>query len=156
MKTRTFVSIFVLVVAVLIIVGSCATKKKTYISSDYVFKELSGIWYNEEYENPAITAWPKYIVRSDGSFEELKEFVGSSVPNRRPGKYISITEAWTDAKGNIWYQAKAKMDWMDQQFYYEIGKISNAGEVFESVWSYIDFPSEIDSENLLYEIYYRQ
>ncbi len=155
MKTRTLVSIFILVLAVLISAGSCATNKKTYVSSDYVLKELTGTWYNEEYENPTLTAWPKLIVHSDGSFEIFKEYAETTAPSRTIGKYISINEAWTDPKGNIWYQVKCKVDWTAQTLY-ETGNISNAGEVFELVWSSIEFPAEIDSENLNYNIYYRQ
>jgi hypothetical protein len=156
MKTRALILILILILTVLIFSESCATSKKAYVSSEYVLKELTGTWYNEEYENPTITAWPKYIVRSDGSFEECKEFSGSTEPNCRPGKYISIDKAWTDLKGNIWYEAKYKFDWMDQEFCYEIGKISNEGKVVESVWSFIELPTEVDSENINYEIYYRQ
>ena len=155
MKTRKLVTILIFILAVLITAGSCATNKKTYVSSDYVLKELTGTWYNEEYENPTLMAWPKLIVHSDGSFEIFKEYAETTAPSRTIGKYISINEAWTDSKGNIWYPAKCKVDWT-AQLLYEIGKICNAGEVLELVWSSIEFPAEIDSENLNYRIRYRQ
>ena len=154
MKTRMFVSIFILVLAVLIIAGSCATGKKTYVSSDYVLKELTGTWYNEEYENPSAAFFPKLIVHSDGSFEFFKEYAETTESSHYNGEYISINEAWTDSKGNIWYQSKVKISWSSQSVY-QIDKISNAGEVLELVWSTIEFPAEIDSENPNYSIYYR-
>ncbi len=155
MKTRMFVSILIFVLAILIVAVSCATGKKTYVSSDYVLKELTGTWYNEEYEDPSSIAFPMLVIHSDGSFEISKEYSETTAPSRNIGKYISINEAWTDSKGNIWYQAKFKADWTTQPWY-EIGRISNEGEVWELVLSSTDFPPEIDSENLNYRIRYRQ
>ena len=49
MKTRTYVSILILVIAVLVIVGGCATGKKASVTERDIFKELSGTWVNEDY-----------------------------------------------------------------------------------------------------------
>ncbi len=47
MKTRTFISV-VLIMAVLIVVGSCATDKMAYISKEY---EIYGTWINPDFNN---------------------------------------------------------------------------------------------------------
>ena len=47
MKARTYVSILILVLAVLIVVGSCATKRKA-ISNDDFFQAWSATWINTE------------------------------------------------------------------------------------------------------------
>ena len=155
MKTRRLVSILIVVLAVLIIAGSCATSKKVYISEDNLYAELTGIWNNEEYERPTVENMPQVTVHSDGSFEEYKEFPEMTTPTRKSGRFITIKEAWTDSKGNTWYQAQTFEDAEDQMFY-EIGKISDSGNVWEAVWSTFDYPDEIDSEHFNYSIRYRQ
>ncbi len=47
MKTKTLVSILILVLAVLIIAGSCATGKKAYVAKED--EELFGTWINPDY-----------------------------------------------------------------------------------------------------------
>jgi hypothetical protein len=145
----------ILVLAVLIITGSCATRKKSYVSVDEVFNELTGTWYNEEYENPTLEARPKVIVHSGGSYDLYKEYAETTAPSHNTGRFVVIKEAWTDLKGNIWYQARIAEDWTDQLLF-ETGKISDSGNVWEYVWSSTDFPDKIDSENPNNRIYYRQ
>jgi hypothetical protein len=41
---------------------------------------------------------------------------------------VSIKEAWTDSRGNIWYQARLNVDWTAQVLY-ELGKISDSGDL---------------------------
>jgi hypothetical protein len=154
MKTRQFILILILILAVLITVGSCATSKKSYISEDNLINELTGIWYNEEYEPPTVEKWPQVTVHSDGSFEFYKEYAELTTPARVSGHFISIKEAWTDSKGNIWYQAKA-YDAGKGTTFYEIGKISDTGKVWESVLSHFEYPDKLDSESLNYYIRYR-
>jgi hypothetical protein len=78
-----------------------------------------------------------------------------TTPAQVPGHFISIKEAWTDSKGNIWYQAKA-YDAGKGTMFYEIGKISDAGKVWESVFSNFEYPDKLDSKSLNYLIRYRQ
>ena len=73
MKSRMLISILILVLAVLIAVGSCATSKKSYISEDNLYKELTGIWNNEEYEPARVQKMPQVTVHSDGSLQLYKE-----------------------------------------------------------------------------------
>ena len=55
MKTRMYVAIFVFMIAVLIIAGSCATQKQAYIPKTN--EELYGTWVNTDYD----TVEQKYI-----------------------------------------------------------------------------------------------
>jgi hypothetical protein len=155
MKTRTSVLIVILVLAVLIVADSCATGKKSYVTKDDVFNELSGTWYNEEYEKPTKDAMPKVIVHSDGSFDEYKEFAETTAPRHNTGQSVSIKEAWTDSKGNTWYQARFIISWANQELF-ETGKVSDSGNVWESVYSSVDYPAGVNSEHFNYEIHYRQ
>ena len=55
MKTKTFVSILILVLAVMIVAGSCATKKEVVAEKDFYVpkfdEEIHGTWINEEYDS---------------------------------------------------------------------------------------------------------
>jgi hypothetical protein len=155
MNTRAFVSILILVLAVLIIAGSCATSKKSYISTDTILNELTGIWYNEEYEPSTVERIPQVTVFSDGSIEFYKEHAVLTTPTIHTGNFISIEEAWSDSKGNIWYQARVFRSNLEQTVN-QFGKISNSGKIWETVWSSNDFPNKIETENFNYLIYYRQ
>ena len=66
MKTKKVTLFCILCLTVLIILGSCATKKKTYVSSDYVLQELSGTWENEEYENTL------HVLKDGGYTKEIE------------------------------------------------------------------------------------
>jgi hypothetical protein len=155
MKTKAFVSILFLVFAVMVIAGSCATGKKTYISEENLYKELAGTWINEEYEPTTVQKSPQVTVYSDGSYETYKMHSEMTAPLQSFGHYISIKKAWIDSKGKIWYQGKGYFKSTKQTFY-DIGKISDSGKVWEYVYSTVDYPDEMDSENFNYRIYYRQ
>jgi hypothetical protein len=153
MKSRTFVSILILVLAVLIIAGSCATGKRTYVSSEYALNELTGTWYNEEYEDQD---WdPTVIINPDGTFEFYKTWVETSKPSLTEVELIEFNYQWTDTKGNVWYKAQFFIETWNYT-YFELGKISNSGTVWELVWSNGEYPKEIDTESLNYRVRYRQ
>ena len=105
MNTRTLLSILILVLAVLIIAGSCETSKKTYLSSEYVLKELIGTWYNEEYEDPSKDPTPKVVINANGSFDFFKEYAETTMITHKEIELIEFNDQWTDTKGNVWYKA---------------------------------------------------
>jgi hypothetical protein len=150
MKTRTFVSILILVLAVLIILGSCATTKKV-AKKDYRF--FSGIWVNEEYNSHPFMA--KYVIFSDGTFDAYNNLTDTG--KHGSGHYI-IVDKWTDSEGNRWYKmhvwggvvVEGKPDM------YELDKFSNSGNVWEFISLTGDFPPELDKSQFRYHIYYRQ
>ena len=64
-QTRAFVSILILVLAVLIIVGSCATKKKAISEEDFL-EAFSGIWINTDYEPKGDLGYVQKFVTEGG------------------------------------------------------------------------------------------
>ena len=67
MKTRMLVSILIIILAVLIIAGSCATRRKAISDEDFM-EAWSGTWINTDYgekRNPQ-----KKVYYSDGRWEE--------------------------------------------------------------------------------------
>ena len=156
MKTRTFVSTLILVLAVLIVVGSCATKKEVVTEKEFYVpkfdEEIHGTWMNEEYDSAAYPGkirmhnWGYYehITPSDS---EVVQFKGT----------IVIVDKWTDSEGNIWYKTMLRayggtVNW------FHLDKISNNGNIWEFVRTTVDFPTESDMhpDFQLYHIYYRQ
>jgi len=151
MKTRTLVSILILVLAALIISEGFATEKKV-TKRDYKF--FSETWINEEYnkesEFPA-----KLVIRRDGTFDAY--FMLSDKKKYRSGIY-EIVEKWTDSEGNIWYKRHvwggAKVE--GHPGGYALDKFSNSGNVWEYIESGADFPTEIDKNHPYYHRYNRQ
>ena len=66
MKPRTFVSILILILAVFIIIGSCATKRKAVSDEDF-FEVWSGTWINTDYSGSDLGQ--KTINHPDGTSE---------------------------------------------------------------------------------------
>ena len=154
MKTRTIVSILILVLAVLIIVGSCATGKKASVTERNLFKELSGTWVNTEYTGKWLGYEQKLIVYPDGKFEYY--LLTTDTNPLRQGYLLTITEVWTDSEGIIWYKATLEEAGGP---YYELGKISESGNTWETIGDAINNPTEWDTSKTRYEYYeirYRQ
>ena len=63
MKTRNLVSILILVLAVMVIAGSCATMKSP---DKMVYERFCGTWVNTEYEGKEYPA-VKEIYNPDGT-----------------------------------------------------------------------------------------
>ena len=145
MKTRTFVSILILVLSVLIISEGCATDKKV-TKEDYRFME--GTWINLDYDK----AWryAKVIRKPDRTYEEYVMSY-SELPALK-GEY-TINDKWTDSEGNTFYKIIVTSHGAS---YYILSKIDKSGKVYEDVWSTSGMPTEVDTENDLYRIYYRQ
>jgi hypothetical protein len=149
MKARTLASILILVLAILIIVGNCATGKKVYVAKED--EEIYGTWVNTDYNYTG--RWAKGVFHPDGTFVTYQ--ADSSITPYYFGTF-TITEKWTDSEGNIWY----KIISIDQIYtiYYELHKISNNEMTWEYVWSNSDYPKEIDPDDTTSnrKIYYRQ
>jgi beta-lactamase regulating signal transducer with metallopeptidase domain len=157
MKTRNVLLIIVLFLVFVILVASCATGKKAYVTKDFVLKELTGTWVNEDYNEPSLMASAKVIVEHDGSYLLFKYTQETNAATANKGKFF-LEEMWTDPKGNIWYKARLEEDWAEflDELLYEMGKISNHGNDWELVWSSVEYPDEIDPNNANYRIHYRQ
>ena len=154
MKTRTLISVLVLIFAVLIVLCSCVASRKTMIESESIRINLTGTWINHEYDD-TLELPAKIIFKSDGSCE-LFEIVDDT--RRSWWGQITILESWTDSTGTYWYKATRDYNWTDIVTYYELGKIDTK----KTIWEFIDYskgvPDEWEPDNKLYiyRIYYRQ
>ena len=157
MKARPLVSILILVLAVLIIVGSCATGKKAYVAMED--EEIYGAWHNPDYDETDKSAM--FVFETDGILQTYK--TASMTKKWWSGKY-TITDKWIDDEGNIWYKflvTDIKLEPIshsETEKYYYLGKISDSGRVFEFSSSGYDYPPEINPDNLKYPsvVHYRQ
>ncbi len=148
MKTRTLVLILILVSAVLIIAGSCATEKMTYISKEF---EIYGTWVNPDYNNT--DRWSKIVFYPDGIDHCYMEDTSTVVGLKEE---FVITNKWIDSKGNYFYTMRFSPE-TDPYWVFCLLKISNSGRTLEWDWSFDDYPKEIDPEiSGVYSIYYRQ
>ena len=150
MKTRTLVSILILVFAVMIISEGYATEKKV-TKRDYRF--FSGTWINEEYNSHPFPA--KWVIRRDGTFDGYFRTTDS---NKAGNGHFVIVEKWTDLEGNIWYKSHTWEGVMveGKPTSYDLNKLSNSGKVWEYLALPGDFPTELDENNFQYHVYYRQ
>ena len=159
MKTRTFVSILIIVLVVLVIAGSCATKKRMMKDSE----ELYGTWTNEEYKS-TIPPFEKEVYNPDGTYESFRtevapwekdvEILEGGWIRGTFGTFV-IEDKWIDADTNVWYKV-VNYDGNYRVFY--LMKVSNSNNILEYMFSFIDYPVEIDTNNVQgkYAIYYRQ
>ena len=146
MKTRTFVSILILVLTTLIISEGFATEKKV-TKRDYKF--FSGTWINEEYDSHPFMA--KYIIYRDGTFDAYNKT--SDTGKKYIGCY-EIVEKWIDSEGNIWYKMH-NITGESAFNSYLLCKISDSGRIYEVVSSQDDYPTELGQNHIKYRIYYR-
>ncbi len=148
MKTRTFVSILILVLVMMIVAGSCATRKKA-VSTEDAAVIRSGKWINESYISEQMT-----IFYSDGRYEVYDDLQQQKLHNT--GK-SDIYESWRDSEGVLWYRAHYKNSVKNEG--YILGKISNSDNTLEFIFTTNDLIIEewkIGKVGYNYVIYYRQ
>jgi len=142
-----------MILAVFIIIGSCATKRKAVSDEDF-FEVWNGTWINTDYGGGSLHQ--KIINHPDGT----QEFFGqlTSTTARIKGK-ITILDQWVDSKGIIWYRGHWEMFPPLSSKGYQMGKISDSGNTREYIWASEDYPLEEwepDKFEYNYRIYYRQ
>jgi hypothetical protein len=156
MKTRMLASILILVLAVLITAGSCATMKSP---DKMTCERFCGTWANKEYEpiagyKPGVTfTFAKYIVNPDGTllwYPYLDDAGPTAV-----GRY-TVEKRWRDAIGNSLYYVKV-YEFQNTMYLYELWKIDKHNMVWECNSSNIDYPDKIDPSDwhTSYRIFYR-
>ena len=154
MRARTLVSILILILAALIVAGSCATGKKAYVATDD--EELYGTWVNQDYEESYAA---KIVVKPDGTWDE---YTLSNSNSPFAVTEYAITDKWTDSEGNIWYKfLEIHQDvkvLQNPDTYYILSKIDKSGNIWEMLWASIDYPTEFDPDDVRYNyrIRYRQ
>ena len=152
MKTRTLISILILVLAVLIIAGSCATRRKAISDEDFM-EAWSGTWINTDYGGKMAQ---KIIIHSDGTVEGFGRLTSTIAYFKNK---FTILDQWLDSKGTIWYRGHMESLPPYSSKGYEMGKISDSGNTWEFLWASEDYPIEEwepDRFEYTYRIYYRQ
>jgi hypothetical protein len=147
MKARMLISIYILILAVLIAIGSCTTRKKA-ISIEDASEIRSGKWVNEAYWYLLEVVYP------DGRYElyydlQQEKLVVSGISK--------IYESWRDSEGVLWYRAHYQDS--ARQEGYILGKISNSDNTLELIFTADDLMIEewkIGKVGYNYAIYYRQ
>ena len=143
MKISRVVISFVSVLAVLIMIGSCATGKKAVRAP---LEPFYGTWVNPDYNGPEPPA--KKIIRPDGTYTDYNR----TDITRYDGPYkYTIQESWMDSDGKKYYKVEASL--IEK---YSLYRLDENDSVLEQVWSNVEYPSEIDPNHFNYRIYYRQ
>ncbi len=147
MKSKTLISVLILIMAVLGITGSCATGKKAVKAP---IELVYGTWANLDY-NTRNAFYAKAKIRPDGIIE-----VASHTENEYhhfDDITFTIIESWMDSDGNKYY----KVDLVQGiNTWYELWRINETDSVLEYIKSNIDYPTKIDPEHMNYRILYRQ
>lgn len=156
--------ILILVIAVLIITGSCATGKKI-ISTNKAMRQFEGVYVNTEYSGYADLHPQKRIISSDGKMEIYTK-VSRGSPTFK-AEYM-IEESWSDSTGIIYSTVIVK--WTPtsntSRELWKLNKKRNTFEVNFNLYSIYEdvsqkYPNKIDpnSETFpksIYSIWYRQ
>jgi len=153
MKTRTIASILILVLAVLVIAGGCATGKKAYVAKED--EELYGTWINTDYDEKGAGKYSKIIIKSDNTFNEYASSY-SDVPSFI-GEF-TINDKWTESDGSIFYKIVVIRNDPTNTPIYILSKIDKTLNVYEDLVTPIHMPTEFDPDDwhYNYRIYYRQ
>lgn len=147
MKTRTIVSILILVLAVYIIVGSSAKQKQAYIPKTN--EELYGTWVNTDHVDE------KKCIHYNWGYYELFFLVTDQTAT--VSGTFQIRDKWVGSDGNLWYKATCQYYGTPKMRFYLI-KINEDEATREEVYSYNGFPSDSDltSDHVQFRIWYRQ
>ena len=162
MKTRTLILVVILIMAVLIITGSCATTKTSLPTNN--IDELVGTWANPE-NRTSKTGHPfgKMVFKPDKTVD-LYDNADSEKPIYSFSS-IDVKEKWIDRKGAYYYEAYLNHP---GGLSYGLIKISSDGKILEMMFLFIakdisqdKLPAEIDStaeaqDQPGYYIWYRQ
>ena len=100
MRTRMLMLIYIFCLAILIILGSCATSQNP---DKMVFERFCGTWANEAYEPEPGTSkpmFPRVIINPDGTMLAYQNLHETDYTLR--GSYI-VEKRWKDMEGNSFY-----------------------------------------------------
>ena len=155
MSTRQVLKMILIssfILAFLVLFASFATGSNFYKKA--FEKETVGTWVNLDYnkKDPVFgegLPYTKMIVRSDKTINAYYSIPGEDYATAE----ITLTDRWTDSEGNILYKALLGNIYYS---HYVLWKYSNSGTVWEVVFSFTEYPEEIDPSDSGYLIYYRQ
>ena len=144
--------IMILVCAVLIIAGSCATRQKAISEMDFL-NAYSGTWFNPERSGIGFD-FQKLVVHADGSWDV---YANNIIKERISHGDLTLIDSWKDADGVIWYRLSKYTIERDPIF--EYGRISDSGETLEFIFvagTETIKKWEPDNPHYNYRTYYRQ
>jgi beta-lactamase regulating signal transducer with metallopeptidase domain len=160
-KTTKLVFIYALVLAAIVVIGSCSSSRKTITGKDFL-AAWKGTWINEELAGNFIN--PQMLVNyPDETMEFIKNpFVmelGKKDSRIKCFNKLTITDKWIDRKGRIWYTAATKRKTERGTVLSYYGFIHESGDVLEILEAMSTrIIEEWDTDNVWYyhRIYYRQ
>jgi len=126
-------------IVILCVIGMMATMPLFAQEKEW---SLVGTWVNPAYENSNATP-PQNIFKGDGTITTYYH-IGDSLP-WGVGTY-SVESDWTEP-GVHWFKVKSTFS---QWTYFEIAKLTNEGNTYESVGSWDKYPSSFDKSNNSY------
>jgi hypothetical protein len=135
--------VWILSIASLIFIGTAARVPLFAEEKDWI---LIATWVNPAYDGENVYA-PKCVFTSDGKITQYYHIAGS-LP-RAVGTYV-IESDWTEP-GVHWFKVKSVyLRWT----YFEIAKLTNEGNTYESVSSTETYPPAFDTsgQQFSYEI----
>ena len=110
---------------------------------------IVGTWINPAYDGTDVGKLPKSVLATDGTIS-LYYHVGGSLP-WAVGTYV-IESDWTEP-GVHWFKVKSAYSvWT----YFELAKLTNDGNTYESVASSDAYPSTLDPSSRSYTTRSRQ
>ena len=160
-KTTKLVLIYALILAAIVVIGSCASSRKTITGKDFI-AAWRGTWVNEELAGNFIN--PQVLINHP---DETMEFIKNPFVMKLGKKdsrimcfnNLTITDKWLDREGRIWYTAatERKTERGTVLSYYGfIHESGDALEILEAMSTRII--EEWDPDNVWYfhRVYYRQ
>ncbi len=158
MKTKTLVSILILVLAVLIIAGSCATHKNVYAQEKPSVEDIAGTWVNTDMKTD------KFIMKTDGTWVDYQYL---TVDKPSYTGTFTIDDSWVDKKENKYFKIHSIMEEGLGVHSFHVWKLNESGTTLE-INSHTDhfyregdtkkYPAGINPHptDSYYRIYYRQ
>jgi hypothetical protein len=180
MKVRTFISILILVSGILIVVGSCATKRMA-VSHEDVTQKIDGTWINPDYPTGGTYVdltqdatdtvdffhFQKFILKTDDN--EWYFYQSLDDPMAFASGPYTIIDSWLDSKGNVYCQIFLDRRGMSKCF--ALVKVNESNTVLEQCYYYggnNKYPEKIVTYDIIvddfrssdvsmyYNIFYRQ
>ena len=150
MKTRTYVSIMIFILAVMIASDGFAKRKKP-ISDEDLVKAYTGSWINTE-----VGYYKPKVIMYAGRWEHY-----TAIENETPYCYgdINLMEKWRESNGDVFFEYRWECEYHKEAVGYELLRISDSGKTLERIYTTGERRvEEWDPTNILYtyKIYYRQ
>lgn len=139
MNSKKFFLVVISIGAILMVFTSCATSKKSY-SKDAVLELITGEWTNTE-SNMTDTKAAKRVIDQDGALAVYNKTYDETA--EKSGK-ITITKAWTETEGWLWFKDTIRYEGSDTTFY-ELSKLNLEKMDWTLLWSEDNSPAGWDA-----------